>query len=66
MINQEYLEYWHQTIIDITLSCNLIKENVEAFQQTHDIENIEYMLENIKEIIRLIPKEKMYYERINS
>jgi len=66
MINQEYLEYWHQTVIDITLESNLMKENIEAFQQTYDIQNIEYILENIKEIIRLIPLEKMYDERINS
>jgi len=66
MINQEYLEYWHQTVIDITLESNLMKENIEAFQQTYDIQNIEYILENIKEIIRLIPLEKTYYERINS
>jgi len=66
MINQEYLEYWQQTIIDITLLSNLIKENIEAFQQTHDIQYIEYILENIKEIIRLIPLEKMYYDKINS
>jgi len=65
MINQEYLEYWQQTIIDITLLSNLIKENIESFQQTHDIQHIEYILENIKEIIRLIPLEKIYYERIN-
>jgi len=66
MINQEYFEYWQQTMISITLLSNLIKENIEVFQQTHDIQYIEYILENIKEIIRLIPLEKIYYERINS
>lgn len=65
MINQEYLENWQRTITDITLLSNRIRENIETFQQTHDIQYIEYILENIKEIIRLIPLEKIYYERIN-
>ena len=67
VLTSHYMEGYYETNSpEREVWLDAIKENVEAFQQTHDIENIEYMLENIKEIIRLIPKEKMYYERINS
>jgi len=63
MINYEYLQYWQATIENITLLGDLIKENIEIYQRTQDIQYIEYILENIKEIIRLIPLKKEYYDK---
>ena len=63
MINYEYLQYWQTTIENITLLGDLIKENIEIYQRTQNIQYIEYILENIKEIIRLIPLKKEYYDK---
>jgi len=63
MINYEYFQYWQETIENITLLGDLIKENIEIYQRTQDIQYIEYIQENIKEIIRLIPLKKEYYDK---
>ena len=65
MINYGYLQYWQATIADITLLGNLIKENIETYQRTQDIQYIEYIIEDVKEIIRLIPLREYYYSQIN-
>lgn len=63
MINYEYFQYWQETIEEIILLGNLIKENIEIYQRTQDIQYIEYILENIREIIKLIPLRKEYYDK---
>uniref|UniRef100_A0A0V0GTT1 Putative ovule protein n=1 Tax=Solanum chacoense TaxID=4108 RepID=A0A0V0GTT1_SOLCH len=63
MINYEYFQYWQETTEEITLLGDLIKENIERYQRTQDIQYIEYILENIREIIRLIPLRKEYYDK---
>jgi len=63
MMNNIYLQYWQQTTDSIKLLTNLVKTNIEKYQRTQDIEYIEYILESLKEIIRLIPLQKEYYEK---
>ena len=63
MMNNIYLQYWQQTTDSIKLLTNLVKTNIEEYQRTQDIEYIEYILESLKEIIRLIPLQKEYYEK---
>jgi len=62
-MNHTYLQYWQQTTENINLLKNLIENNIEDYQRTQDIEYIEYVLECISEIIRLIPLQREFYEK---
>jgi len=62
-MNHTYLQYWQQTTDNINLLTNLVKTNIEEYQRTQDIEYIEYILECLSEIIRLIPLQREFYEK---
>ena len=63
MINYVYLEYWKMDMKNIQLIEKLMKTNLEEYMRTKDIKYIEYLNENIEELIRLKQTTKEYYEK---
>ena len=61
MINYEYLSYLQGIIESMKLLENLMKDNINTYLKTQDIKYIEYLLNNIDEILKLIPLQKEYY-----
>ena len=63
MINYVYLEYWKMDMKNIQLIEKLMKTNLEEYMRTKDINYIEYLNENIEELIRLKQTTKENYKK---
>ena len=63
MIDYEYLKYWRQDIEEIRLTKILMKENLIEYFRIKDIEQLEYLQNNIQELQRLREKTKEYYSK---
>ena len=50
----KYFKYWLEILKHINMSKIILEKNIEEYQKTKDIKYLEYTLENIKEISRLI------------
>ena len=65
-MNYEYLQYWTESIENIKLIEQLMKNNLYMYLRTQDILYLEYIINNIKEISRLRHLAKEYYHKIFS
>ena len=63
-MNYEYLQYWIKSMEDIKLLERLMEENLYMYQRTQDMLYLEYIINDIKEISRLTPLKKEYYNKI--
>ena len=63
MINYEYLKYWRQNMKEIRLTEILMKDNLIEYFRTKNIEQLEYLQNNIQELQRLREKTKEYYSK---
>ena len=61
-----YLQYWKETKKNIELLEKLLIENLYDYFTTREIEHLEYITENVKEIQRLEPLKEEYYKKIFS
>ena len=61
MINYIYLEYWKMDMKNIQLIEKLMKTNLEEYMRT---KYIEFLKENIEELIRLKQTTKKYYNKV--
>jgi len=50
----KYFKYWLEILKHINMSKIILEKIIEEYQKTKDIKYLEYTLENIKEISRLI------------
>ncbi len=66
MVNYEYLKYWLQTMEYLDLQNKILLENIITYLRTQDMEYLEYISENTKEIRNLMIRKQEYYEKIFS
>ena len=64
MVNYDYLDYLIETTENLILLGHLISKNIMEYQRTKDMQNEEYILKNIKEIIRLTKQQREIYENV--
>ena len=62
-MNYEYLRYLVESMEDIKLLEQLMKENLYMYQRTQDMLYLEYIINNIKEIFILKQLSEEYYNK---
>ena len=63
MINYVYLEFWKKDMRNIQLVKKQIKTNLDKYMKTKDIKYIEFLNENMQELLRLKQTTEKYYEK---
>lgn len=64
MINYVYLEFWKMNMKNIQSTEKQIKTNLDEYMRTKDTKYIQFLSENIEELMRLKQKIKKYYNKI--
>ena len=64
-MNYYYLEHWIETMENIRLLEQLIQQNLNMYQRTQDILYIEYIINNLEEMIRLKQLSEEIYSKIH-
>ena len=64
MINYIYLEFLEKDMRNIQLIEKQIKVNLDKYMETKDIKYIEFLNENMQELLRLKQTTEKYYEKV--
>ena len=64
MINHIYLEFWKKDMKNIQLVEKQMKTNLDKYMETNDIKYIEFLNENMQELLRLKQTTEKYYEKV--
>ena len=63
MINYVYIEFWKKDMRNIQLVEKQMKTNLDKYMETKDVKYIEFLNENIQELLRLKQTTSKYYDK---